>query len=446
MRLRSSIIGLSLLFLCLGVQAQSGLADSIQRIHVWLSSHVKTTPEGSSWPLVPEEGSGRIGLDLYSGIPGIVLFYLEAHHATGRPEYLAAAQSGADFLLSCMPNQLSAADPQGMTGLFSGICGAGFVLREVYKVSKDARYEEGFQRTLKLMLNAADTRGEITHWGQINDIISGNAGIGLFLLYAYRETKNFTYLEMAANTCNWLITNAKRVNAEQWKWIMWPGAPTTMPNFSHGTAGVAYFAAEVFAILEEGRYLRTALNGARYLQTLKNTDGLIPHHEEGDGKQLFYYGYCHGPVGTARLYYVLFNSYKKDRKIWKKAWGESINTLLKSPIPQQRTPGFWNNVSQCCGNAGVAEFFLTLYRMEGKKKYKAYAWLHTQDLLKRATADVQGLRWIQAENRSQPEATTAQSGYMQGAAGIGILFCHWLELEQGKKQLIRFPDDPYRSF
>jgi lantibiotic modifying enzyme len=443
MRLRSSIIGLFLLFFVVQLQAQSGLADSIQRIHLWLHQYVKTSAEGSSWPVIPGESSGRIGLDLYSGIPGIVLFYLEAHHATNKAEYLEEAKNGANFLLARLPEQLSEMDTQGKTGLFSGICGVGFTLQEVYKATKDKKYNEGFQRVLKLLLNAADTRGETTHWGYVTDIIAGNSGIGLFLLYAYRETKNFTYLELAANTCNWLINAAQRINTEQWKWRMWPGAERTMPNFSHGTAGVAYFAAEVFAILEEGRYLRVALNGARYLQTLKNAEGLIPHHEEGDGKQLFYYGYCHGPVGTARLYYVLYNSYKKERKTWEKPWEAAINTLLKSPIPQERTPGFWNNVSQCCGNAGVAEFFLTLYQMEGKKKYRNYAWLHTQDLLKRATSDAQGLRWIQAENRTEPEAVAAQTGYMQGAAGIGILLCHWLELEQGKKQLIRLPDEPY---
>jgi len=446
MRLRSSIIGISLLFLTLNASAQSGMADSIQRIHLWLSKHLKTSPEGSAWPVAPESNNGRISMDLYSGIPGIVLFYLEAHHATNRPEYLSAAKGGGDFLLSKIPSQLSEYDTQGMAGLFSGISGVGFTLRELYKVSKDERYNEGFQRCLKLLTNAADSRGEITHWGLVNDIISGNAGIGLFLLYAYRETKNFTYLEMAANTCNWLVASGQRVSTDLWKWRMGPGIEKTMPNFTHGTAGIAYFAAEVFAILEEGRYLRTALNGARYLQTLKNPEGLIPHHEEGDGKELFYYGYCHGPVGTARLYYILYNSYKKDRKTWEKAWKAAINTLLKSPIPQQRLPGFWNNVSQCCGNAGVAEFFLTLYRMEGKKKYKDYAWLHTQDLLNRSTTDANGLRWIQAENRTEPDNLSAQTGYMQGAAGIGILFCHWLELEQDKKQLLHFPDEPYRNY
>ena len=31
-----------------------------------------------------------------------------------------------------------------------------------------------------------------------------------------------------------------------------------------------------------------------------------------------------------------------------------------------------------------------------------------------------GLRWVQAEHRVRPELLVAQTGYMQGAAGIGM--------------------------
>jgi lantibiotic modifying enzyme len=423
-----------------------GLTDSIQRIHLWLSKHKLETTEGTAWVVAPADtGMARSSLDLYSGSPGVVLFYLEAHHALGKAEYLEEAKAGANYLLAKMPTQLFDLDRSGAAGLYSGLSGIAFTLREAYKATKDERYNQAFERALKLLINNAETRGEITHWGMVTDIISGNAGIGLFLLYAYRETKNFTWLELAANVGNWLSLQSVRVTAEQWKWRMWPGFERTMPNFSHGTAGVAFFQAELFKILEEGRYLRPALNGARYLQAIKKPDGLICHHEEGEGKDLFYLGYCHGPVGTARLYYTLYTSYKKQRKIWQKAWDEAIAATMNTSIPQQRTSGFWNNVSQCCGNAGVAEFYLTVFKMSKKKKYREYAWLHTQDLLKRATADAKGLRWVQAENRSQPDNLQTQSGYMQGAAGIGILLCHWIELEKGQQQLIRFPDDPFRG-
>jgi NADH:ubiquinone oxidoreductase subunit 3 (subunit A) len=33
---------------------------------------------------------------------------------------------------------------------------------------------------------------------------------------------------------------------------------------------------------------------------------------------------------------------------------------LKSGAPEQATPGLWNNVSLCCGPAGIAEMFTFL--------------------------------------------------------------------------------------
>jgi hypothetical protein len=64
-------------------------------------------------------------------------------------------------------------------------------------------------------------------------------------------------------------------------------------------------------------------------------------------------------------------------------------------------------------------------------------------LLTRATRDRDGLRWIQAEHRVRPELLIAQTGYMQGAAGIGMLLLHLDGFERGKKTPITFPDSPF---
>jgi len=53
------------------------------------------------------------------------------------------------------------------------------------------------------------------------------------------------------------------------------------------------------------------------------------------------------------------------------------------------------------------------------------------------------VRWIQAEHRVKPELLVAQTGYMQGAAGIGMLFLHLDALERGRKASIVFPDSPF---
>ena len=122
---------------------------------------------------------------------------------------------------------------------------------------------------------------------------------------------------------------------------------------------------------------------------------------------------------------------------------KSANGVLTSGIPEQRTPGFWNNVSQCCGSAGVAQFMLDLHGVTRDPRYLAFAEKMTADLLARATRDDKGTRWVQAEHRVGPEQLVAQTGYMQGAAGIGMWLLR-LDAQQRKRApFVRFPDSPW---
>ena len=67
----------------------------------------------------------------------------------------------------------------------------------------------------------------------------------------------------------------------------------------------------------------------------------------------------------------------------------------------------------------------------------------TADLLQRGTRDDQGLRWVQAEHRVQPKLLVAQTGYMQGAAGIGMWLLRLDAAEHTRDTFVRFPDTPF---
>ena len=54
-----------------------------------------------------------------------------------------------------------------------------------------------------------------------------------------------------------------------------PKFPRRMPNFSHGTAGIAYFLARVHEETNERKYLDAAIAGAKYLQAIAKTEGDI---------------------------------------------------------------------------------------------------------------------------------------------------------------------------
>ena len=66
-----------------------------------------------------------------------------------------------------------------------------------------------------------------------------------------------------------------------------------------------------------------------------------------------------------------------------------------------------------------------------------------RDLLARATRDDRGMRWAQAEYRIRPKFLQVQTGYSQGAAGIGILLLRLDARERNRETRITLPDSPF---
>ena len=400
----------------------------------WIKASAVQTEEGTTWPAI-HGNEGSLNNTLYSGTPGVVLFFLEAYYSTGDKEFLNEALAGADYLLATLEKEKSA-------GLYVGISGIGFALQETYKASEDGKYLDGVKRCLQYLKDSAQKKGRGIEWSQSTDIISGTAGTGLFLLYSARELKDSSLLDLAVQAGRRLMELGQAEGAGM-KWAMDPDYPRLMPNFSHGTAGVSFFLASLYKETKKEEFLDAALSGARYLQSIARTEGdicLIFHHEP-DGKDLYYLGWCHGPTGTSNLFYLLYQV--TGDKSWMNWVERCARAVLKSGIPGKETPGFWNNVGQCCGSAGVAEFILSLHRITKKQEYLDFARRLTSDLLHRGTRDEFGLRWVHAEHRSRPKLLFAQTNLMQGAAGIGLWLLHLDAFEQGQKHRIILPDCAY---
>ncbi|MHC5070964.1 MAG: lanthionine synthetase LanC family protein [Planctomycetota bacterium] len=401
----------------------------------WLQAVAVERDGRKAWPADPDDPRS-VCSDLYYGTAGVVLFYLEFHRATGDPTWLEEAKAGADDLILSLPDTL---DQKDQPGLYLGVAGIGFVLEETHKATGDLDYREAALRCVELLRKAAKPAGAGVEWNHTTDIISGSAGTGLFLLYAADEMDCAGARDLAAQAGRHLLELGIPARGGL-KWRMDPDFPRLMPNFSHGTAGVCYFLASLYAATREAAFLDGALAGARYLQSISSREGRIFHHEPG-GEKLFYQGWCHGPAGTARLYYRLWRV-TGDAK-WKTALEAAAAEIMNSGIPEERTAGFWNNVSQCCGSAGVAEFFMSMYRLFGQKEYLEFCRRLATDLLVRAMPEQDKLKWIQAEQRVKPHLLVAQTGYLQGAAGIGACFLHLDSLERGGDAGISLPDSPF---
>jgi len=426
-----------------GQESGARYLDAARRAATWIRSTAVATAQGRDWPPDPLKPA-TLNPSLYAGTPGVVIFFIELARATGDRSYLDDAARGA---LTMMPAATSAlpyptAAPARGVGLWEGLAGSAFVLQETGKATGDRRFTDAAMRMTDTIVRQAKTAGAGVEWGDTTDIISGSAGTGLYLLYAAREFNQPALTQLAGRAGLRLIELARKEGTGL-KWAMDPKFPRLMPNFSHGTAGIAYFLAALYEETRDRRFLDAAVAGARYLQSVAKTEGdvCLVFHDEPDGKDLYYLGWCHGPVGTARLFFQLYQV-TKDRE-WLTWVQKSAQALRASGIPETRTPGFWNNVGQCCGSAGVADFFLALWGETGDRRDLEFARRVVDDMLARATPSAGGLKWIQAEHRSQPNLLIAQTGYMQGASGIGSALVHFATALDQRPVGIRFPDSPY---
>jgi lantibiotic modifying enzyme len=413
-----------------------GAATDVAR---WLRGVAIQTPDGLAWASTPAASQTPLA-NLYSGSPGVVLFFLELHHATGQAADLETARKGADWLLAQV-------ERENQAGLYTGLAGIGFTLTEAWKATGDKKYRDGANRVVDRLKELAKPVGEGVEWSPVSDIISGSAGVGLYLISAARELERPDALTLAGAAGRRLISQKIAAGGGA-KWAMTPGTPTRLyPNFSHGTAGVAYFLVTLAQAAKDTRFLDAARDGATYLLSVAKTEGdvcLVFHHEpEQDGLDLFYLGWCHGPAGTARLFRQM--AVVTTEPAWTDWMRKSANGLKQSGVPQKQTPGFWNNVGQCCGSASVADFFLSYYHLTRDAEALTLARRATDQILSKATRDDQGLRWIHAENRVQPDNLTAQTGWMQGAAGIGAWLLRLDAFDHGKPIRIVLPDNPFSA-
>jgi rhamnogalacturonyl hydrolase YesR len=358
---------------------------------------------------------------VYNGTPGVILFYLELYHVTGNEDFLKQAISGGDYLISHILKKRKL-----QYGLYIGTGGFLFILERLLKITGNQEYKSTIDGLLSHLQTMTNKEKEVIVY-PIDEILYGGAGDGLALLHLYRELKLVKARDIAIKIGDGMVYS----NLEKMK---------TMPNFSHGISGVGYFLACLYKASKDMRYLKKVQEIADYLVGISEENCLIYHDTEH--KDLFYLGYCHGPVGTARFYFRLWQI-TGEQKWWERML-RSADSIIQSGIPQIYTPGYWNNLGKCCGHAGVAEFFLGLYKISKKEKYLKFAKLLTDDLISKATKTSTGaIKWVHAEHNRQREFTMAQTGLMQGSAGIGLWLLHLEVFMKAKKPFIIMPDYPF---
>ncbi|MDX2058459.1 MAG: lanthionine synthetase LanC family protein [Gemmatimonadales bacterium] len=409
--------------------------DLALKTAAWIDRSGQEVGTGLQYPADPLKPDS-VGLDLYNGMPGIVAFHAALSVATNDVAWLRTAKRGAEYLME----RMDGGTDQIGAGLYTGLAGLGYAFRCVEWAGGGDRYGAADERAAQMLVRTARRVGDGVEWSDSNDIISGTAGIGLYLLAAGRQ--NSALVELAARAGRRLLATGEPAEGGR-MWFPAASLRRNYPNFSHGTSGVAYFLATLHQVTGERAFLEGALEGARYLDRVATRrDGATTiFHQSGGGEQRFYLSWCHGPVGTARLFYRLHQI--TGQAVWRD-WVDSLTRgVFESGAPERRTEGYWNNISQCCGNVGIGQYCIDLARYHRTPTAAAIQARIVADTTRRGTEDERGLRWVQAENRTQPDNVVAQTGFMQGAAGVGTFFLQLDALERGAPWLFPLPDTPF---
>jgi lantibiotic modifying enzyme len=421
----------------------------------WIRSVEKDSPQGRYWlpePDHPEKATTVSPVNgIYSGSAGIVLFFLQLAKATGDPSYLVDAKMGAEFLVATW-RDLSI-EKERLSGMnlsfYNGLSGVTFVLTETWKATGENKYREAALLATQLIADAAKPSRTGVAWSLSPGII-GDGSVILYLLYAARALERNEYRALARRGGEHLLELAVPQASGG---VSWKGVPpkllglpedTYFPNFELGTAGVAFVLARLYEDTGESRFLDAAKQGALHLEKIaivRGSGALIPYRYP-DLQDVYYLGFCHGPAGTARLFYQLYKVTKDKAYL---DWTETLaRGVIDSGIPTNQTPGFWNVVCQCCGSAGLTDFFLGLWAATGKTEYYAFAnRLAAQILSRQTNFDGNGYRWYQAWTRVKPSEVSAETGYSIGAAGIGTALLHSSLAQSGMYESLVFPDNPF---
>lgn len=427
--------------------------DTLQQaleVEAFIASCQVDGDAGVAWSRVPDGGASRH--TLYHGSAGVVLFYLELHRATGDQQFLDTAVAGGDELVAAL------ADGADSIAIYSGAPGYTFVLNELAKASGHAVFRDTAARLVRDMADTAQPLGAGIGWiepipfsditgitgeREVLDLSIGAAGAGIGFLYAHRNALDPNALEWAKQTADRLIEmSVDGAGGPNWLMMADMPFPFDAPNFAHGASGVGYFLADLHRATGEQRYLDVAIAAAGYVDahTTASGDGHLVCHTEQQ-PNLFYLGQCHGPPGTGRFMFLLHEITGDDH--WMDWLHANMRGLLATGAPDARTNGLWNNHGQCCGDAGIGDYALSLHRATGNPAYLDVAQRVSTVIADNSTVTDGRRSWEQAEHRSRPEFVEQQTGYMQGAAGIGSFLLHLATIDDEQPSKIPLPDVPF---
>ena len=415
------------------------LRDTVRGAVQWIAKQAVPAPGSDGGVLFPgtEGKKGALQTCIYGGTAGVLIFLENAAAVLDDEPARTLADRTMKGLVAARRvdshdrPSWTRGNAMGTTGLYTGDAGVGQAFLVRHLLRNDAAARAAAIDVGDALLLRAKADGEALTFGAATDIIFGNAGTALFLLDLGLATKEKRFLDASRRAGHGLLLDAQHAASKTQPerqlpiWVMAMGSMQMhMPNFSHGTAGVAYALARIGAETGDAALLAAARDGAQWLIENSVVDGDARKWQCSDRAPGVYMGgWCHGPAGTGRLFLLLgaITGDPQYRAIAEQ--GANFVVQYAAAAEQQSPDGKRPYVppSYCCGVAGVVEFFCDLHAVTGNEAHAAFAKKAGDYLLDVAIADGDGRKWMNGQSAPggpvAADITACNLDLMLGAAG-----------------------------
>ena len=346
------------------------------------------------------------GLDLYSGLPGILLFLSALGAASGERRYRNLAV-GACVNLNALVRRYRSSVFASI-GAFNGIAGVIYALSHVGVLWQDPSHVT-IALELALELSARVDAVKSFDW------MEGTAGCVSSLLSLYAVTGSEKVRKTAVLVGDHLLAGGR----SQGVGIGWvnPGEELALAGIAHGVAGIALALLRLASVSGEERFHRAALDALVYerslfvrsqqnwldLRRVRRTAELAPSANE----QCFTSTWCNGATGIA-MARLAGLPYLNDGLV-RSEIDAAIEVIIARGVPE--------NCTACHGTAADAET-LAIFRDAEALGFGREGETHRfeKELAMRASALISFSRRMY-ENASANEVQPP--GLMNGSAGVG---------------------------
>jgi lantibiotic modifying enzyme len=431
-------------------QSEKEYLDAVLGAEKMLQKQCAKTQDGIYWNDVLQDEPDRA---FYSGSAGILYFYIKLYKALKRENDKKIIDQAVDYLIHTWKEfkvaDMSSPLPEADNGFYTGLIALTIPLIEAYDIETEDQRKEKIKETVRLIteevLKRAQTENGYYFWRK-NLAMFYDGGVLLQLLQIAEFLDDKDLLKNVIDSGRYLADTAYEHKNGGLIYDGYNGGNHYVaPNFEFGSAGSGYILLCLYEASGDPIFLEKAIACANFLNkiSIRQEKGkLIPYRYGGAEKTIYYLGACHGPGGTGKFYYKLYQVTKEETYL--KQLHELYDGIEALGGPVKMSEGLWNCINLCCGAAGHVQAYTGLYVSTKETKWLELARQSAGVLLGEMETTEDGANyWQVALDRIAPDVYTVPVGYYDGIAGIASALLQLYLVEENKFEWKRLVDDPF---